>query len=135
MASNWIPVRDQLPETEEWVVVQTQDGTVYPAEFKKNVWVPLFRGGLVEQLMHGKVAYWMPHEVGFPYVQCKCGSFFLQAEGRKECPVCVAFGLTAEKPKEKTVKPKKEKVEEKKEEPQEEIPFADVPNVEEDLIF
>lgn len=120
MADKWIPVRDSLPETEEWVQVQTQDGTVYPAFFKNNKWSPLFRGGLVEHLMHGKVAYWQPHDNGYPYVQCKCGNFYLQAEGRKECPICASFGLTEpktdKKPK-KTAKPAES----------EDVPFADMP--------
>lgn len=122
MADKWIPVRENLPETNEWVVVQTQDGTVYPATFEKNKWSPLFRGGLVEQLMHGKVAYWMPHENGYPYVQCKCGNFYLQAEGRKTCPICASFGIeekVEEKPKKK---PKKE-----------EIPFSEPPKEDDDF--
>ena len=118
--SEWIPVRDALPEDEEWVQVQTQDGTVYPACYKKNTWSPLFRGGLVEQLLHGKVAYWQPRAIGFPYVQCKCGKFFLQAEGRKMCPVCSAFGIE-EKPKKK------------KEKPVEEVPFTEPTPPAEDL--
>jgi len=117
--AKWIPVRDKLPEDEEWVQVQTQDGTVYPAQYTKNKWVPLFRGGLVEHLMHGKVAFWYPHEIGYPYVQCKCGNFYLQVEGKKECPICVSFGLTEEK-----AKPKKKKEEPKPKE--EELPFAEV---------
>ena len=119
MADNWIPVRDELPIDEDWKIVQTQDGTVYPACYKKNTWSPLFRGGLVEHLMHGKVAYWQNPPVGYPYVQCKCGAFYLQAEGRKECPICSAFHI------EETVKaePKRSK---KKEPPkEEEIPFAE----------
>lgn len=118
---SWIPVREKLPETEEWVQVQTQDGTVYPACYKNNQWTPLFRGGLVEQLMHGKVAYWQAHETGFPFVQCKCGAFYLQAEGRKTCPVCAAFGIKQEEEE----KPKKPKKEPKK--PIEEVPFEEPP--------
>ena len=91
MVDNWIPARDRLPEDEEWKIVQTQDGTVYPASFVNNKWVPIFRGGLVEHLMHGRVAYWQDAPAGYPYVQCKCGSFYLQAEGRKECPICASF--------------------------------------------
>lgn len=119
---NWIPVREQLPDEMNpkeyhWVQVQTQDGTVFPAQYVRGQWMPLFRGGLVDQLMHGKVAYWMPHEQGYPYVQCKCGKFYLQAEGRKTCPVCASFGIVEEKPK----KPRA-----KKEEPKvEEIPFTE----------
>lgn len=119
MADNWIPVRDKLPETDEWVIVQTQDGTVYPAVYNGNKWSPLFRGGLVEQLMHGKVAYWQEHAVGYPYVQCKCGSFYLQAEGRKDCPICASF-KPKEEPKKRTPKAK--------EQPKEEIPFAEKAN-------
>lgn len=117
---SWIPVREALPETDEWVIAQTQDGSIYPATYINNKWSPLFRGGLVEQLMHGKVAYWQPHAVGYPYVQCQCGNFYLQAEGRKECPVCASFHPKKEEPKE----PKKSKG---KETPpvEEEIPFAD----------
>ena len=118
--SEWIPVRDQLPETDDWVQVQTQDGTVYPASYKNNQWIPIFRGGTVEHLMHGKVAYWLPRAVGYPYVQCKCGQFYLQAEGRKTCPVCASFGIEQDKPK-KPRKPKEEKVEEKVEE----VPFEE----------
>ena len=107
MVDNWIPVREpERPEPDEWVQVMTQDGTVYPAQFKKNQWVPLFRGGLVEHLMHGKVAYWQPHADGYPYVQCQCGSFYLQAEGRSECPICAAFHIEPVKPEPKK-KPKK----------------------------
>lgn len=131
MASNWIPVRERQPEDEEWVQVMTQDGTIYPAYFKNNKWIPIFRGGLVEQLMHGKVAYWYPHEIGYPYVQCKCGSFYLQVEGRKECPVCASFGLSEPKTEEK---PKKASKAPKKPAEKEEIPFADEPT-DEDLIF
>ena len=123
MADKWIPVRERLPEDEEWVQVQTQDGTIYPAKYVKNTWSPLFRGGLVEHLMHGKVAYWAPHEVGYPYVQCKCGSFYLQAEGRKDCPICATLrGNEKKKPKEE---PKAEPKVEPKEEVKEEIPFTD----------
>ena len=134
MADKWIPVREQLPETDEWVQVQTQDGTVYPACYKGNQWSPLFRGGHVEHLMHGKVAYWCPHEVGYPYVQCKCGTFYLQAEGRKECPVCASFGLSEEKTKDKpkkAVKAVKQAVEEQ------EIPFTEkpVPVDDEEVVF
>ena len=120
---NWIPVREQLPETDEWVIVQTQDGTCYPATYSNSKWSPLFRGGLVEHLMHGKVAYWQPHEAGYPYVQCQCGAFFLQAEGRKECPVCAVINRE-KKPRAKA----KEKAEEPVEtapKPEEPIPFAD----------
>ena len=126
MAKNdaWIPVREQLPESAEWVLVQTQDGTVYPATYTNNKWVPLFRGGLVEQLMHGKVAYWQPHAVGYAYVQCKCGNFYLQAEGRTECPICASFNL-------KPVAKAPVKVEEVKEEVLDELPFAES---EEDLL-
>lgn len=114
MADNWIPVRDSdnLPTDDEWVQVQTQDGTVYPAQYKNNKWVPLFRGGIVDQLMHGKVAYWQPHDIGYPYVQCKCGNFYLQAEGRKHCPICASFGITEAEEKKTKKKPK-------------EIPFTD----------
>ena len=133
MADNWIPVRDRLPEDEEWVEVQTQDGTVYPASYIKNKWTPIFRGGLVEHLMHGKVAYWKPHEVGYPYVQCKCGTFYLQAEGRKECPVCASFGITEEK-EEKPKRQRKPK-EKPKEEKLEEIPFAENDLLDDDLLL
>lgn len=115
---NWIPVREQLPDEMNpkeyhWVQVQTQDGTVFPAQYVRGQWMPLFRGGLVDQLMHGKVAYWMPHEQGYPYVQCKCGKFYLQAEGRKTCPVCASFGIVeAEKPKKPRAKKEEPKVEE-----------------------
>ena len=121
----WIPVREQLPETDEWVQAQTQDGTIYPACYKDNKWSPLFRGGLVEQLFHGKVAYWQPHDIGYPYVQCKCGSFYLQAEGRKECPVCASMGISTtptEKKSPKTKKSAKQAVD------AEELPFSDKPD-------
>lgn len=104
MADKWIPVRDSLPEDGEWVQVQTQDGTVYPATYQGNKWIPVFRGGLVEHLMHGKVAYWLPHATGYPYVQCRCGSFYLQVEGNKECPVCASFGISEPKPEKKSRK-------------------------------
>ena len=118
MVDNWIPARDRLPEDEEWKIVQTQDGTVYPASFVNNKWVPIFRGGLVEHLMHGRVAYWQDAPAGYPYVQCKCGSFYLQAEGRKECPICASFHV------EETVKPEPKR--RKKELPKEEaMPFTD----------
>ena len=128
MADKWIPVRDSLPETDEWVQVQTQDGTVFPASYVGNKWIPIFRGGLVEHLMHGKVAYWSPHEVGYPYVQCKCGSFYLQGEGRKECPICAQFGIKEEKVEEK---PKKAPKAVKKPVESKEIPFTD----DEEVIF
>lgn len=117
---SWIPVRENLPEDAEWVLAQTQDGTVYPAIFKNNAWSPLFRGGLVEQLMHGKVAYWQPHEAGYPYVQCQCGSFYLQAEGRKECPICASFH-----PKKETPKATKRASKGKETPSEEEVPFTD----------
>ena len=129
MADKWIPVRESLPETDDWVQVQTQDGTVFPATYQGNKWVPLFRGGLVEHLMHGKVAYWLPHEVGYAYVQCKCGSFYLQAEGRKECPICAQFGISEAK---KEDKPKKAPKAVKKPVEAEEIPFAEEPTKEEE---
>ena len=122
MADNWIPVREveKLADIkeDEWVIVQTQDGTVYPAQYIRNKWSPLFRGGLVEQLMHGKVAYWQRHPVGYPYVQCKCGSFFLQAEGRTDCPVCASFNVPQQGIKEPI--PKKEPPKE-----EDEIPFME----------
>ena len=134
---NWIPVRDTDKlaniNPEEWVQVQTQDGTVYPAFYKDNKWVPLFRGGLIDHLMHGKVAYWCPHEKSYPYVQCQCGSFFLQAEGRKYCPVCASMlGVNIE-PKKESPKPKKAK----KEPPvAEQVPFEEPPIEEDDdLLF
>ena len=129
MANDWIPVREALPTDTEWVQVQTQDGTVYPACYIKNTWSPLFRGGLVDHLMHGKVAYWKPHDVGYPYVQCKCGAFYLQAEGRKTCPICASFGIVpevAEKPKRT---PRSKKV------PDDEIPFAEEGSPEDDLLL
>ena len=128
MADKWIPVRESLPETDEWVQVQTQDGTVFPASYQGNKWVPIFRGGLVEHLMHGKVAYWCPHEIGYPYVQCRCGSFYLQAEGRKECPICASFGVSEPKVEDK---PKKAPKAVKKPVETEQIPFAE-PAVEDD---
>ena len=100
MADNWIPVRESVPDNDEWKNVMTSDGTVYPAVYKDNKWKALFRGGDVELLMHGKVLYWQDHPQGYSYVQCKCGAMFLQAEGRKECPICSAF-KGAEKPKKK----------------------------------
>lgn len=130
--NDWIPVREteRLDEAKEfdWVQVQTQDGTVYPATYKNNQWVPLFRGGTVEHLMHGKVAYWLPRATGYPYVQCKCGQFYLQAEGRKTCPVCASFGIDMTK-EEKPKKPRKPKEEPKEEivEPVEELPFDEPP--------
>ena len=119
--TDWIPVRDSLPETDEWVLAQTQDGTVYPAIYRNNAWYQwssLKSSSLIEQLMHGKVAYWLPKTNGYPYVQCQCGQFYLQAEGRKTCPICASFGIEPEKPK----KPRKPK-----EEPVEEIPFDEPP--------
>lgn len=130
MTDNWIPVRESLPETEEWVLVQTQDGTVYPASYIKNKWSPLFRGGLIEHLMHGKVAYWQPHAEGYPYVQCKCGAFYLQAEGRRECPVCASFRPVKEEKKETSRKATKGKETPAK---AEELPFSE-PSVDEDLM-
>ena len=135
--SKWIPVRERLPEDEEWVQVQTQDGTVYPAHYKGNKWVPIFRGGIVDHLMHGKVAYWYPHEVGYPYVQCQCGNFYLQAEGRKTCPVCVSMGILSddepeEEPKEKQKRQRKAKEKEPELVP-EEVPFSEPISMEDDL--
>lgn len=130
MTDNWIPVRERLPETEDWVLVQTQDGTVYPASYIKNTWSPLFRGGLVEQLMHGKVAYWQEHAVGYPYVQCACGSFYLQAEGRKECPICASFHQPKEVKKETPKRASKGKETPVK---PEEVPFSDLPT-EDDIL-
>lgn len=126
MSDKWIPVRERFPEDNEWVQVQTQDGTVFPAQYLNNKWTPLFRGGLVEQLLHGKVAYWQPHESGYPYVQCKCGSFYLQAEGRKSCPICAAFGIEQKK---EEPKPKKEPKKKK----EEEIPFSEPPKPDDDF--
>ena len=126
MEDNWIPVRDRLPETEEWVQVQTQDGTIYPAQCKNNQWYTMYRGGLVEQMFHGKVAYWQPHAIGYPYVQCKCGTFYLQAEGRKSCPVCASFGISVEE------KPKKPKKEPKKEQKKDDSTEDDIPFTERD---
>lgn len=125
MADNWIPVRVRTPEDEEWKIVMTQDGSLYPASYKNNKWVPLFRGGVVEQLLHGRVAYWQETPETYPYVQCECGSYYLQVNGKQECPMCASFrGHTetpveapAEKPK-ATRKPKAKPAEE-------EIPFTD----------
>ena len=130
MTDNWIPVRDCLPDTDGWVIVQTQDGTVYPATYTNNTWSPLFRGGLVEHLLHGKVAYWQPHAVGYPYVQCKCGAFYLQAEGRKECPICASFHPAKEEKKESTRKASKGKETPIK---AEELPFSE-PSADDDFI-
>jgi len=129
MTDHWIPVREKLPETEDWVLIQTQDGTVYPAVYAKNKWSPLFRGGLVEHLMHGKVAYWQEHAEGYPYVQCKCGAFYLQAEGRKECPICASFHPEKESKKETPKRATKGK--ETPEKP-EKLPFE--PEDEEDIL-
>lgn len=119
----WIPLRDALPETTEWVQVMTQDGTVFPAQYINNKWSPLFRGGLVDHLMHGKVAYWQPHEKGYPYVQCQCGSFYLQAEGRKECPICASF--RGKITNEQSAEPKRTRKKEVKVEKEEPVPFSD----------
>ena len=123
MADKWIPVRELLPETEDWVIAMTQDGTQFPARYKNKqwqMWSSLPNSGLVEQLMHGKVAYWQSKPEGYPYVQCKCGAFYLQAEGRKECPICAAFH-PEQKVEEKKPRAKKEK-EPVVEDP---IPFTD----------
>ena len=121
MTDNWIPVREQLPTDEDWKIVQTQTGVVYPASYINQKWVPLFRGGLVEQLLHGKVVYWQDTPKAYPYVQCKCGAMYLQAEGRMECPICASFHI------EQKAEPKQERRTRKpKEEPKvEEIPFAE----------
>ena len=126
MADKWIPVREKLPEDNEWVQVQTQDGTVYPACYKNNQWSPLFRGGLVDHLMHGKVAYWLPHTVGYPYVQCTCGSFYLQVEGNKQCPICASMGGLEQKTEKKPRKAQKVAESPKN---GEEIPFTDLDDI------
>lgn len=129
MVDNWIPVRVRTPEDEEWKIVMTQDGTLYPASFKNNKWVPLFRGGVVEQLLHGRVAYWQDTPESYPYVQCECGSFYLQVNGNQECPMCASFrGVPKEEPKED--QPKEKKTRKPKDKPaeqpaNEEIPFTD----------
>ena len=104
---NWIPAT-QFPDTEDWVQVMTQDGTIYPASFirSKMIWSPMFRGGEVVQLYHGKVLYWQPHAEGYPMVNCEsCGRKFLKTPSAQTCPVCAAFrgASAAEAPKEELV--------------------------------
>ena len=114
----WISVKESFPETDEWVQVMTQDGTVYPATYKaeRKVWSPVFRGGEVAQLMHGNVAYWQPHAEPYHMETCKCGRSFLKTPMVQSCPICSAFkGVimqTDTKPEKKTTtrtrKPKEE---------------------------
>ena len=91
---NWIPVSQALPESEEWIQVVTQDGTVYPAVYKKEkkVWSPVFRGGEVAQLYHGSVKYWQPHAESYKMVACPdCGRQYLKTPNANSCPICTAF--------------------------------------------
>lgn len=88
-------VKDGLPEGKNWVIVMTQDGTVYPATYNpsKKVWVPMFRGGQIESLMHGKVAFWQESPEGYPFVRCDKGHGYLQTPDNSACPTCVRFGF------------------------------------------
>lgn len=129
--SDWIPTSERLPEDEEWVIVQTQDGTVYPCYYKKNVWTPIFRGGDIQLLNHGKASYWMPHPDGYPYVRCDHGHFYLKTKEGMRCPTCVSIGFDDEKPVEKPKRPRKAK--EEPLEPIEEVPFSEPVSMEDDL--
>ena len=112
MADKWIPVRKKLPENgdDNWKIVMTQDGTIYPAVFKNNQWSPMFRGGLVEQLFHGRVAFWQDTPIGYPNVQCACGRFFLQTDGQQTCEICKSFAPPTAEVKQKKPRKKAEEV-------------------------
>lgn len=92
---NWIPVEEQLPESKDWVIAQTQDGTVYPASYDdvKMQWSPLFRGGRIESLMHGRVVFWQQRPTGYPYVTCERMHSYLKTPDTLVCPMCERFGF------------------------------------------
>lgn len=97
MERKWNSIeKDGLPEGKEWCEVMTQDGTVFAATYNpgKKVWVPLFRGGQVESLMHGKVVFWAEHMEGYPFIRCDKGHGYLKTPDNAVCPTCASlFGL------------------------------------------
>lgn len=96
---DWISVEKNLPEGKDWVIAQTQDGTIYPAVYckDKKQWSPVFRGGAVDSLMHGKVIYWQKTPEGYPYLTCEHGHSYLQTPANPVCPICKRFGFIADK--------------------------------------
>lgn len=137
----WISVKDSLPEEhpQKWYIIQTQDGTVYPAKYTtifvggkpKTDWSPIFRGGTVEALMHGSVAFWQDHEDGYEYVKCTCGRFYLKYPGIDSCPLCEAFKpKKQEKAVKEEPKPVAEPVEEIMDFPEDDAVLADEAPVE-----
>ena len=102
----WISVRESKPQNADWVIVQTEDGSVFPATYSdKDGFSPVFRGGKMESLMHGSVLYWQYHEAGYQRVRCECGRRYLKTPDSEYCPLCAA--LKGKKPK--AEKPKEEK--------------------------
>lgn len=84
---------DTPPETAEWVIGMTQDGTLYPVTYDGKKWSPVFRGGYVDSLMHGRIAYWHPVPAGYQIVTCERGHSYLGAPEVEVCPVCESFGF------------------------------------------
>ena len=105
--ADWIKATTP-PETTDWVIGMTQDGTVYPVVYKNKVWLPVFRGGAVESLMHGRIVYWQEAPKGYEFVTCDHHHRYLQTPENPVCPLCKQFGFLKE----------------------EEIPFADPTPVE-----
>ena len=99
---SWIPYPNEdenYPKPKEWAQVMTQDGTVYPAMYNagKKTWVPVFRGGSIESLMHGKVVYWCARAEGYPFARCDKGHGYLKTPNNDVCPTCKRFGFVTKK--------------------------------------
>ena len=101
------------PQPKEWANVMTQDGTIYPATYDadKKAWVPMFRGGKIESLMHGTVVFWCPKPEGYPFARCDKGHGYLKTPDNAVCPTCKRFGFIKQK-EEKPVKAETKPVDE-----------------------
>ena len=95
--ADWIKA-SMPPETADWVIGMTQDGTVYPVTYKNKQWTPVFRGGAVESLMHGRIIYWQDKPDGYKFVTCDRHHRYLQTPDTPVCPTCKQFGFITDEP-------------------------------------
>ena len=90
--ADWIKASTP-PETPDWVIGMTQDGTVYPVVYKNKMWSPLFRGGAVESMMHGRIIFWQDKPDGYKFAVCDHNHRYLKTPETAVCPICKQFGF------------------------------------------